>query len=105
MGQYIRQGGGNMCCFVTLFLLIGPRFALVCMWLFSDMVTRVFGANFVIPLLGIIFLPYTALFYVIVYLYMGMANPFAWALVILGFIIDISAYGGGWWGNRGRLRR
>ncbi|MFA5078604.1 MAG: hypothetical protein WC541_03860 [Dehalococcoidia bacterium] len=94
-----------MCCFVTLFLLIGPRFALVCMWLFSDMITRVFGANFIIPLLGIIFLPYTALFYVIVYLYMGMSNPFAWALVILGFIIDISAYGGGWWGNRGRLRR
>ncbi|MDD5647651.1 MAG: hypothetical protein PHY03_01835 [Dehalococcoidia bacterium] len=94
-----------MCCFVTLFLLIGPRFALVCMWLFSDMVTRVFGTNFIIPLLGIIFLPYTAIFYFIVYLYMGMANPFAWALVILGFIIDISAYGGGWWGNRGRLRR
>jgi len=105
MRQYIRQGGGNMCCFVTLFLLIGPRFALVCMWLFSDIITRVFGSNFIIPLLGIIFLPYTAIFYVVVYLYMGMANPFAWALVILGFIIDISAYGGGWWGNRGRLRR
>jgi len=94
-----------MCCFVTLFLLIGPRFALLCMWLFSDMVTRAFGANFIMPLLGLIFLPYTAIFYVIVYQYMGMANPFAWALVILGFIIDLSTYGGGWWGNRSRLHR
>jgi hypothetical protein len=42
---------------------------------------------------------------VIVTQYMGMSNPFAWALVIVGFIIDISAYGGGWWGNRDRLRR
>ena len=94
-----------MCCFVTLFLLIGPRFALLCMWLFSDMITRAFGANCIMPLLGLIFLPYTAIFYVIVYQYMGMANPFAWALVILGFIIDLSTYGGGWWGNRDRLRR
>lgn len=94
-----------MCCFVSLFLLIGPRFALVCMWLFSDMISRAFGSNFIIPILGIILLPYTMIFYVIVAQYMGMSNPFAWALVILGFIIDISAYGGGWWGNRHRLRR
>lgn len=94
-----------MCCFVSLFLLIGPRFALVCMWLFSDLVTRVFGSDFIIPILGIIFLPYTMIFYVVVAQYMGMANPFAWLLVIVGFIIDISAYSGGWWGNRHRLRR
>jgi len=94
-----------MCCFVSLFLLIGPRFALVCMWLFSDMISRAFRGDFIIPILGIILLPYTMIFYVIVAQYMGMSNPFAWALVILGFIIDISAYGGGWWGNRDRLRR
>jgi len=94
-----------MCCFVSLFLLIGPRFALVCMWLFSDMISRAFRGDFIIPILGIILLPYTMIFYVIVTQYMGMSNPFAWALVIVGFIIDISAYGGGWWGNRDRLRR
>ena len=94
-----------MCCFVSLFLLIGPRFALVCMWLFSDMISRAFRGDFIIPILGIILLPYTMIFYVIVAQYMGMSNPFAWLLVIVGFIIDISAYGGGWWGNRGRLRR
>jgi len=94
-----------MCCFVSLFLLIGPRFALVCMWLFSDMISRVFGSDFIIPILGIIFLPYTMIFYVVVTLNMGMSNPFAWLLVIVGFLIDISTYGGGWWGNRDRLRR
>ncbi len=94
-----------MCCFVTLFLLIGPRFALVCMWLFSDMVSRAFNNSFFIPLLGIIFLPFTTIFYVIIAQYVGLANPLAWALIIAGFIIDISTYGGGWWGNRDRLRR
>ena len=94
-----------MCCFVSLFLLIGPRFALVCMWLFSDMISRVFGSDFIMPILGIIFLPYTMIFYVVVTLNMGMSNPFAWLLVIVGFLIDISTYGGGWWGNRDRLRR
>lgn len=94
-----------MCCFVSLFLLIGPRFALACMWLFSDMIRRAFGSDFVIPLLGIIFLPYTMIFYVVTLQYMGMSNPIAWLLVVVGFLIDISAYGGGWWGNRGRLKR
>jgi hypothetical protein len=94
-----------MCCFVSLFLLIGPRFALVCMWLFSDMISRAFRGDFIVPLLGVIFLPYTMIFYVVVMQYMGMSNPLAWLLVIVGFIIDISAYGGGWWGNRGKLRR
>jgi hypothetical protein len=60
-----------MCCFVTLFLLIGPRFALVCMWLFSDMVTRAFGSNFIDTAAGYHLPPYTAIFYVVVYQYMG----------------------------------
>jgi len=92
-----------MCCFVTLFLLIGPRVALIFMWLFSDLVTRAFP-NFLFPLLGTIFLPFTTIFYVLAYQPVWGIDGFGWFFVILGFIIDISSYGGGWWGNRGRLR-
>jgi len=92
-----------MCCFITLFLLIGPRVALIFMWLFSDLVTRAFP-NFLFPLLGTIFLPFTTIFYVLAYQPVWGIDGFGWFFVILGFIIDISSYGGGWWGNRGRLR-
>ncbi len=92
-----------MCCFVTLFLLIGPRVALIFMWLFSDLVTRAFP-NFLFPLLGTIFLPFTTIFYVLAYQPVWGIDGFGWFFVILGFIIDISSYGGGWWGNRDRIR-
>lgn len=92
-----------MCCFITLFLLVGPRVALIFMWLFSDLVTRAFP-NFLFPLLGTIFLPFTTIFYVLAYQPVWGIDGFGWFFVILGFIIDISSYGGGWWGNRGRLR-
>ena len=67
-----------MCCFVSLFLLIGPRFALVCMWLFSDMVSRAF-----IEYLGQA-LPTLLLILIIV----GIVGAvgFAIAAVISGFI-------------------
>ena len=93
-----------MCCFITLFLLVGPRVALIFMWLFSDLVTRAFP-NFLFPLLGTIFLPFTTIFYVLAYQPAFGIDGFGWFFVILGLIIDISSYGGGWWGNRGRLRR
>jgi hypothetical protein len=73
------------------------------MWLFSDLVTRAFP-NFLFPLLGTIFLPFTTIFYVLAYQPVWGIDGFGWFFVILGFIIDISSYGGGWWGNRGRLR-
>jgi hypothetical protein len=88
-----------MCCIVTLFLLIGPRVALIAMWLFTDMVSRAFP-NFILPLLGCIFLPFTTIFYVFAYGPGGDINIVGWLLIILGFIIDIGSYGGGVYGNR-----
>jgi hypothetical protein len=80
---------------VILGLLLGaffPRLLFVILWIFTTMVDRAYN-GFIIPLLGVIFLPYTSLFYVLAY------NPFAhgltgasWIWVLLGFLIDLSTY-------------
>lgn len=93
-----------MCCILTLLLLIGPRAAFLFSWLFTDRVGRAFEGEFVLPLLGVIFLPFTSLFYVLVWQPGGLQGVLPWALVALGFVIDLGSYTGGWWGNRSRFK-
>ena len=40
-----------MCCFALLFMFLGPRFAVVMVWLFGDRVELAFDGWF-LPLLG-----------------------------------------------------
>lgn len=94
-----------MCgCLVVLLGAFMPRVALALIWIFSNLVTRAFD-TFVLPLLGIVLLPYTTLIYVLVYQPVTGVSGFGWLLVILGFILDIASYTGGAYGNRDRLQR
>jgi hypothetical protein len=94
-----------MCCIISLLLLIGPRVAFIATWLFTNRVTLAFQGSFILPLLGVIFLPFTSLFYVLVWQpVVGLDGFLPWALVVLGLIIDISGYTGGFL-NRDRIRR
>lgn len=88
-----------MPCF-CLFALVGsfaPRVGLLLAWLFTDVISRAFQGNWVLPLLGIVFLPFTTLMYVIVswsYDYSSF-GVFGWLFVFLGFLFDIGAYSSG----------
>jgi len=93
-----------MCCILSILALIGPRAAFIATWLFSDRVTRAFQGQFLLPLLGLLFLPFTSLFYVLVWQPGGPQGVLPWALVILGFVIDLNSYAGGLWGNRDRFK-
>jgi hypothetical protein len=94
-----------MCCIVSLLLLIGPRVAFLATWLFTNRVTLAFQGSLILPLLGVIFLPFTSLFYVLVWQpVVGVQGVLPWALVVLGLIIDLGSYFGGYT-NRGRARR
>ena len=89
-----------MCgCFVIALGAFFPRVALVVLWLFTDAVGWAFPGNWILPLLGLIFLPFTTLTYVLLYWWLaapaGALPVFAWFLVILAFVIDIGAYVGG----------
>jgi hypothetical protein len=81
---------------LLLGLILGaffPRLLLFILWIFTTLVDRAF-TGFIVPLLGIIFLPITTLFYVFAY------NPIAhglvgasWLWILIGFLIDLSSYG------------
>jgi hypothetical protein len=94
-----------MCCIISLLLLIGPRVAFIATWLFSDRVTRAFSGSVIEPVLGVIFLPFTSLFYVLVWQpEVGVQGVLPIALVALGLIIDLGGYVSGFM-NRGRVKR
>ena len=90
-----------MCaCLFAIFAAAAPRLALLFLWLFTPMVTRAFD-SFLLPILGIVFLPYTTIFYVL--LIPGGILGFEWFLLIFGFVIDIASYSGGLFSGRRRF--
>ena len=82
-----------MCCFVIVLGLLGPRIAFVFAWLATDRVTSAFQGNWIIPLLAVLFLPWTGLAYVFAWAPLGTGvTGIGWAVVALGFILDIATY-------------
>ncbi|NIM96019.1 MAG: hypothetical protein GTO18_20150 [Anaerolineales bacterium] len=91
-----------MCgCLFALFAGLAPRLALLFMWLLTDLVDRVFD-TFVVPLLGLIFLPYTTLMYILVYNPVVGVSAWGWFWVALGVLADISKWYGVYYSNRQR---
>ena len=90
-------------CFGCIFALGAaafPRLAVLFVWLFTNRVTIAFHNTILWPLLGIIFLPFTTLMYVLVY------NPvygWGWFWVIPGFLLDISSNSSSAYSNRNRM--
>lgn len=84
-----------MCgCFAILLGSAFPRLTLILIWLFSDIIRRAFDGEWVLPLLGILLLPYTTLAYVLVFWFTNYqpVTGFGWAFVILGLFFDLGSY-------------
>ena len=79
-----------MCCFALIAAGLGPRIALVLVWIFGDRVDRAFDSWFW-PLLGLLFLPWTTLAYLLVWDPTGLSGG-EWIVVALGFALDIATY-------------
>lgn len=92
-----------MCCVLTLLLLIGPRAAALVWSLLDPVRWQVIFDNPVLPCLGIIFLPWTLLAYVLVA--SGGVAGLDWLWLIVAFLIDMGSTSGGAVKNRERLRR
>ena len=90
-----------MCCLLTVLLFLGPRFAAIVWWLIDPVRWNLLFDTIVIPILGIIFLPWTTLMYAIVA--PGGFSVFEWILLGLAIVIDLGSYAGGGYGNRGRV--
>ena len=80
-----------MCCFFLVLASLGPRFALLMIWIFGERVDLAFDSWFW-PLLGLLFLPWTTLAYVLAWSPVGGVSGAEWLIVALGVVGDIATY-------------
>ena len=91
-----------MCCFLTSLVLLGPRFGALIWWLIQPgRWAAAFNSNWIWPILGVIFLPWTTIIYVLIA--PGGVVGLDWLWIILAVVADIASYGGGAFGNRDRV--
>lgn len=84
-----------MCCFFAVLATFVPRLALLLLWVGTPLVITAFH-SFLVPLVGLIFLPLTTVIYVLVYNPMYGVSVWGWFLVILALFIDLGSWGGGY---------
>jgi hypothetical protein len=85
-----------MCCLFMIMMFLGPRFAFLFVWLTRQgqaLINLAFD-TWIIPLLGVIFLPWTTLMIVFVSGVNGLVG-FDWVWVGLALAADIATYTGG----------
>jgi hypothetical protein len=80
-----------MCCLALTAGVLGPRIALLAWWIFGDKVDAAFD-SWIWPLLGLLFLPWTTLAYVIAWGPLNGVSGAGWLLVALGVALDIGTY-------------
>jgi hypothetical protein len=88
-----------MGCLFALLAAISPRLALLLVWIFTDLVDRAF-TGFLLPLVGLILLPFTTLLYVLAYQPLIGVTGWGWFFIFLGLLFDLGSYGGGALGGR-----
>lgn len=68
--------------------VVAPRVVLGVMWYTGDKVDNAFSGWFV-PLLGLIFLPYATIMYVLLYAANGSVSGTQWILVGIAAVVDV----------------
>jgi len=80
-----------MPCLFALIAVFSPRLAIVLLWLFTNYVDRAFAGWF-LPLLGLFFLPWTTLFYILVDVAPGPIHVAGWIVIGLGVLLDLNSW-------------
>jgi hypothetical protein len=88
-------------CVFALFAFISPRFVLGVLYVFTNRLTIAFTSGWE-GLIGFVLLPYTTLFYALVYQPVLGVRSFGWLLVAAGVLLDLSSLG---FGRRAQTRR
>jgi len=88
-------------CLFAIILLLGPRIALVSMWLFQTTRFNMAFDAIIWPILGFLFLPWTTLMYIFVS--PGGLSEWDWIWLGIMLIADITSYGGSAYGNRSKF--
>ncbi|HYI37055.1 MAG TPA: hypothetical protein VEX39_10645 [Thermoleophilaceae bacterium] len=95
---------GGVGCLLVILTGFFPRIALVLVWVTTNYVDRAFD-SFLLPLLGLFFLPLTTLVYALAWVPGVELGEGRWLWVALAFLVELAGYGGTGRSNRDRLRR
>ena len=79
-------------CLLAFGAAVAPRLILILAWIFGNRWDRVWDGNWIIPLLGIIALPYTTIMYMLTWSPGGLQG-FDWVWLALGVMLDIMKWG------------
>ena len=89
-----------MACLFAILTGLFPRLGLLIVWIFTNEVDQAYD-TWILPLLGLIFLPLTTLVYALFYSPVGGVDGIEWFWVVLAFLLDIGALGAGARSRRG----
>jgi hypothetical protein len=81
-----------MCCLALAAGFIGPRFAFFLLWIFDSGRVNAVYSSWVWPLLGLIFAPWTFLFYTLAWGPVNGVSGAGWIAVALGVFLDVVTY-------------
>jgi uncharacterized membrane protein len=79
-------------CLLAMLAAFAPRVVLIFMWIVGPRVNAAFD-TFIVPLLGLIFLPYTTIFYVLVWSSVTGVYGWDWVWIGLGVVLDLMKWG------------
>jgi hypothetical protein len=85
-----------MGCLFAMFGGLFPRLALLILWIARPALVDAAFTTFILPLLGIIFLPFTTLIYVIVYIPGEGLTGWGLIWVIIALLLDIGHWSAGY---------
>lgn len=95
-----------MGCLFAIFAGLFPRLAVFVIWLARPVLfTAAFGGFWLWPILGIIFLPFTTLIYVLLWMPILGIGPLGWLWLLLAVPIDIGGLGSTGYANRNLYAR
>ena len=91
-----------MCCLFTILVLLGPRVASVIWWIVDTSRWSAAFGSIIWPILGIIFVPWTTLTYVLVTANEAISGIEV-VFIMIALVVDVMTLGGGGFGNRKRF--
>jgi hypothetical protein len=83
-----------MGCLFLILVGISPRLGVIGIWLFTDWVDRAFNGGWILPLAGVILLPWTTALYVVGYVIGDAAAPWGILGAFIGLFLDIAVHAG-----------
>ena len=92
-----------MGCLFVIFAGAFPRLAVLFFWIARPAVFDAVFGTWIWPLLGIIFLPFTTLMYVLLWTPGVGLTGFDWVWIGLAVLIDIAGHAGNAYTNRDRV--